>query len=275
MKTRHWIYAIALVLLIALYYAARFSIEQFFHARSDDRALAAIAKSHGGTIGQKVSERVIVRQLPPKLIEFVRVVKETVPSARIDSSSSTTATVNTTVPTVQTGNRLCDQWKRFCFELPGGLLTQRQEIRIATVFVRSADGKVRVAKSDFQEFAPDTHEPIPTTGVELKTDYSFTDEPKSLPPFFHPRAMLGVDHRAAFGGGVELVNLERTRIPIMEKLSGGIIGYLKREKTEGRAGVQVSYRLFETNFLLGGYIGATIPSGALVGGVAASVELTK
>lgn len=275
MKTRLVIYGVALLLLIGLYYAARFSIERFLRGRDQDQALVAAVESLRGVRGRKVSERVIIKELPPRLVEKVRIVKVTVPAAEVTSSGGVTAIIRDTAPSVRQGQRLCDKWKRFCVDLPDGLFERRQELKATIITMKTQDGNVVTALSDFQEFSPDTHEEIPLTGLELKTEYSYVEEKRAEVPIFHLRALAGVDHRLAPGGGIEVLNLERTHLPLLENLTAGIAGYLKREKTDARVVGQLGYRLFKTNFLAHLYGGVTVPSSKAVVGAAVGVELTR
>lgn len=270
LKVSRWVLVAAAVAILLTVVSLKLDFLRNALNRSDDRALIAATQALRGAVGKRVSES---RAVPPTLKDFVAGVKKASPRSRVDSSAIVTVTIEDTAKSVTTETQLCDEHKRFCFDLPGGLLHRRQSLEVATVFVRSHDGTVRVAKSGVREFSPETGKEIPTTGVDVKTNFQFVQEPSPLPAILHIRPLAGIDHRLAPGVGLEIINLERTRKPIIERLTGSVMGYWKNEDKEGRIVGQLGYRVYG-NLTAGPYAGVST-NGATVVGVAATIQIGR
>ena len=273
------VYAVAAVVLTALYWGARYRIAEIARGRAEGVAMEAAARLAHGIVGKRTSERQIEKSLLPDNKEYVKTIRKTISRARVDSAFTATVGISDTAKTVETKTPegttvLCDEYRRFCFELPAGILTRRQLFKMETVFVRSPDGKTRVAHADFFEYNPDTKEVIPTVGVDLKGAYSFVDEKAAAPPIFHPRLLIGVDSHLAPGVGVELLNLERTEKPVLEKVTLSLVGYWDRKTQDGYGVAQFGYRILNSNITIGPYVGAST-KGALVVGAGAAIQVTR
>ncbi len=273
------VYAVTVIVLVALYWGARYRIEKLAHGRAEGEAMKVAARLAKGIVGMRKSSRQIEKSLSADNKKFVKAIQKSAPRARIDSVSTVTATIADTAKTVESRtpeglSRVCDEYGRFCFDLPSGLLTRRQLFKMETVFVRSPDGKTRVAHADFFEYNPDTKELIPSKGVDLKGDYSFVDERAAAPPIFHPRLLAGIDHSLSPGVGVELLNLERTERPVLEKFNLSVVGYWDRKTSEGRGVAQLGYRILNSNLSVGPYVGLST-SGAVVYGAGATLQVTR
>jgi hypothetical protein len=272
---KRWMVIVVVIAVILTVASARLDFFQNALGRSDDRALEAAARTLHGVVGSRVSQRKIVSSLSPALKDFVAGVTKASPRAKVDSAFTATVKVEDTakiVPVARDGRTLmCDEYKRFCFELPSGILTRRQLFRMETVFVRSPDGKTRVAKADFFEYNPDTKEMIPSKGVDLNGDFQFVDEKAELPPIFHLRPVVAVDHRLAFGAGLELLNLERIQRPVLDRLTLSMLGYYKDK--EWRAVGQLGYRVYG-NVTIGPNLGVTT-DGTVVFGAGAAIQVGR
>lgn len=284
MKQRLLLYALILALAFGLYSQVRLRIEKNARGRAEGQAAAAIAKLMGGVVGKRKSEAAIVKTLSSTQKDFVKAVKKASPKAKVDSAITVTATIEDSptgrvVETPGGPKEWRDDYHRFRLEFPetpDGPYTfhRRQSFRLPGVFVRTPDGKTQVANLELFELDPITKEVIPITGAELQAEFTFLDELPDKPPIFKIRALAAVDHRAAFGAGVELLNFERTEKPVLEKVTVSVLGFWDRKTEEGRGVVLVGYRLLNTNFVVGPYVGVST-TGATVFGAGAALQLTR
>jgi hypothetical protein len=242
--------------------------------------LEAVVKyeKFGAVLGQLVSERALVKSLTEKQRALLKAAQKADPGAKAGATAKTTiALEDTTVGHVtQSGGQTecVDEYHRFTgIILSTGecSIKRKQLFSLQQLFIRSTDGKVRIAQSDFKEFDPVTKVVIPSTGIDLKTEYKFADEARPKPPIFKIRPLAGVDHRTAIAAGAELLNLERTEKPVLERLSLGGMGYWK-SGTDPRIAARAGYRLVG-NVSIGGYYGWEIPKLAPVIGADVTVRL--
>lgn len=244
--------------------------------------LEKVARERDGVIGKLLSERELNRQLSADFRAFVDAAKKADSKSRISLISKTTATIADKPPVVMVdvpgGPPECrDEYHRFGVVVrPDGTcaMWRKQLFEMDTLFIRSGDGKTRISKTEFRELDPETRAQIPTTGVDIKGNFTFADEVPPKPPIIHPRLVVGVDHRLSFGAGVELLNLERTERPFIEKLSVSLLGYYDRKSNEGRAAAQLGYRILNSNITVGPYVGVS-SSGGLVFGAGAAIQVTR
>ena len=277
-----------LVLLAALHQgcdAAKHARESKERERIAKVALETTTRELDGAIGREVAEKIInatLRKENKKLSDFVAAIKKADPGAKVDTYSRTTVAIEdrpTGVvirPPEVVNAEWRDDYHRFRYELPNGPFHRKQLFKLEAVFIRSADGKVRVSQSEFWEFDPETRAVIPSTGVDLKGEFQFFEEKAEHKqvPIFHLRALAGVDHRLAPGVGVELLNLERTKKAFFEKATLSLMGFYDRKTSEGRGVAMLGYRLLNTNFVVGPYFGIST-NGTTVVGAGAALQVTR
>ena len=286
MKQRLLLYALIAAVLFGLYSQVRLRIERNARGRAEGQAAVAVAKLLGGVAGKRKSEAAIVRTLSPVQKDFVKAIKKASPKAKVDSALTVAVTITDTptgriVETPGAPKEWQDDYHRFRLEFPekpdGPYIFHRQQsFRLPGVFVRTPDGKTRVAKLELFELDPITKEVIPITGAELQAEaeFTFADELPDKPPIFKIRALAAVDHRLAFGAGVELLNFERTEKPVLEKVTVSVLGFWDRKTNEGRGVALVGYRILNTNFVVGPYVGIST-TGATVFGAGAALQVTR
>ncbi len=269
---------VVLVLVIA---GARIDWGRAARDAAERRALETYAKLAKAHVGKRTSETGVVKTLSPGLQEFVRGAKKAAPHSKVDSAIKVSVSVKDeakgTVTTTVAGQPECvDEYHRFHVIIPstGECSVQRHQLfTFQTVFIRDLTGKTRIAQTEFSEFDPETKEKIPSTGVDLKGEYTFMDEVAGHPPILHLRPVAGLDHRGAYAAGVEFLNLERTEKPILNRVTLSAMGYW-RPKITPRAGVRLGYR-FYGNLTAGAYVGAEFPSTGLVVGADVTVQIGR
>ena len=284
MMKRLKLYGVILLVLLAAYWNIRYRISENARGRAEGQGMMAEAKLLGGIAGKRKSAGAIEKGLSPEQRDFVKAIKKVNPKARVDSAITVSVAIEDTpngriVETPGGPKEWRDDYHRFRLvfpEKPDGYYTfhRRQFFRLPGVFVRSPDGKTRVAKLELFELDPITKEVIPITGAQLQAEFTFADELPDAPGIFHLRALASVDHRLAFGAGVELLNFERTKKPFFEKVTVSLLGYWDRKTDEGRGVVLAGYRLLNTNFVVGPYIGVST-TGTAVFGAGAALQVTR
>jgi len=284
-KFRLLLYAAAALLLVGFYWFTRFRIEQLAHGRAEGQAMSAEAKLRGGIVGRRVSPRELEKGLSPAQRDFVHAIRKVAPHSRIDSRTTAKITIEDSpagkiVETAEGPREWRDDYDRFRLVFPDQpdgpyIFHRRQAIGVDILAIKSVDGKTRVAKVEAWEYNPRTGDVIPSTGLAVGAKLDFVEDKPPAPPILHLRGLAAVDHRIAPGAGAEFINFERTKIPFIENLTLSALGYWKTEKTEGRLVGQLGYRIPSSNVTIGGYLGAALPSGSLVGGAGVAFQVTR
>lgn len=202
--TKHWRLALEGITLAGFVLYGSYLQHQITKTQKQaDKAAAVVAVQEGGIVGKRVGK---VETGNKALAAFVE--KEKVAGAKPIESSNITAEIKDTAKGVATPTSVEDEYGRFHFDLPSGLLTRHQLFKIGSVVVRTQDGKYEFTKNDFREYSPKTGEEIPTTGVAIKGDFQFVEEGPPQPKLFHPRLVALVDSHKSLGVGAEVLNIK-------------------------------------------------------------------
>lgn len=279
MSQRIGYYLAALALLVAVFMYTKSQID--FNARNvaEDKALTYFVKSVNGTVGKKMKERKLLEKLNSERFDkFVAGAKKAAPGVKADSSLVATFTIQDTTKAKDASPvTVCDEYDRFCIEsLANGnkILTRNQSLKFQGVFLKSLDGKIRVADMELQEFRPGTTEMIPSTGIKAKYEFNYVEEQKPAPPILHLRPLVSVNHMGQAGAGLEFLNFERTEKPILDKITLSVNGYWDNKAKTVTPAVVLGYRVFNSNVTVGSGVGIKNNGDLLYIG-AASIQLGR
>jgi hypothetical protein len=170
---------------------------------------------------------------------------------------------------------LADHYNRWTIRADG-TMDRNESFSYDAAFVTSPDGTARVVKERFVE-----HDPV--TGLAIldeqaprfETHFSFAPEEKPAVAALHPRVVAAADMALRFGGGIQFLNGERLRWPIINKLNVSAIALYDKAAKSGTGALALGYRLGKTNFSVGPYYGITLPGGATSIGLAGTLEVTR
>jgi hypothetical protein len=224
----------------------------------------------GGVQGTLIKER--AARLTPEQQKFVGQIRKADPKATIDTVSQTKIEVAdtakgtaTTPPGSPCPTSVADEYGRFRFDLPSGLLHRQQEFTLDLVTVRGVDGSYRVQSAEFREWKPGTKTEIPTTGVKATTNFQFVEEQKPGPGRFHLWGVAAVDHRAAPGGGVQIEPLDH--------LTASVLGFYSPKDKDFRGALHLGWRPGKWALTVGPYIALSTKGTGLVYGGAATIRV--
>ena len=227
--------------------------------------VAALTIELGGVNGELVKERSL--RLTPKQKTFVTAIKKADKGATVSSVSTTEITIKDTAPGVVTETHVEDRHGRFRFDLPSGLLHREQRFTLDTVAIRGRDGSYRVQQTEFREFSPKTGEEIPSTGVNLKAHFEFAEEAIPGPGPWHPRIVAGVGFPFGVGAGVQFNPYK--------KFTVGAIALYQPDPKAAVGALTLGWRPLNSTLSVGPYAGISTRGGAFVGGVLATIELSR
>lgn len=243
------------------------------HAQTAETELAklkveAVVAQYEAVQGTLIKERQAASRLTPKLAAFVGAIKKADPKARVDAVSTMTIAIKDEAsPSTIAETYVEDAHHRFRFDLPSGLLHRSQKFKLDAVTVRDTDGTYRLMKTDFREYDPKTGEEIPSVGVEIEPSLYFSDAKVDGPGPWHLRGIAAIAYPFGVGGGIEVNPWKKLCLDVL-------LLYQPNEKAVVGA-VGVEYRLFDSTIAVGPYVGVTSHGGSIVGGVVATIEVTR
>lgn len=266
--------ALALVVLIVLYVLLQVSRAR--ERKAAAALLEATARELGGVVADNVSKAALIRQMTEEQKIFAAALAKK--GGRPDSVTKTVVEFRDRIPVTEaTPGTWTDPHNRFSLNLSAGVLDRHQKFTFSAVVVRSADGKSRVMKQDFQELDPVSGAPITDEAKpELSTSFSFVEEAAeaSRRPYWGAWPVAGIDFAGRPIAGARVLDLERTGRPILKDLGLGVLAGYDAKDSSGIFAGFLGYRILGSNIELVGYYGLTT-RGAAVGSVGVVFEIAR
>jgi hypothetical protein len=259
------ILALAVIVLI-------FDIYKRRELAKADAAVAEAAKEVGAVRAQLVSAKQLIAELQKSKIAGVgKIIKAgAVPTTHATVTESIKDTAKGTEKT-EAGSpcpiEWSDEYHRFHVDLSTGLLTRQQLFTLQLVVFRDASGNQQFTKSVLTEYDPQTKQDLPASGIALGVHVEVNDEKPPGPSRWHLRGVAAVDYRGAFGVG--------TYVEPFQHITVGLLGLYSAKDKDFRAAAFAGYRPWDWTVSFGPYLGISTHAGTLVGGVAATIQVTR
>lgn len=199
----------------------------------------------------------------------------------VASTQHTTATIHDTVPAAHdvVAGEWHDEYHRFHLNIPTGILTRDQLFTYDAAVAIGPDGSTRVLKESFEELDPTTRLVVPGPSPRLESHLSFAKDLGPAVPVFHPRVVAAIGLTGAPGGGVELLNLERLKAPVLSNLNLSALALYDAKNSDAQVGGMLGYRLrfpfFDSNISVGPSLMYSLKRGTTSVGAAVTIEVTR
>ncbi len=222
-----------------------------------DQAFAAKAASEGWVQAKEASWKAISDGLNRENLDLgmeIERLRRSDPSVQPISHAKATVTIADTAKGVSEGSVLTpaycpeavsDEYGRFRFTIPKSdaetpFLTRKQQFVFDVVVLKRLNGSAEFAKAELREYKPGA-EPspatlIPASGVDAKLNMELASEAPPPVKMLHPRLVFAFDHRAALGGGIEVLNFK-------DRANLGLLGFYDRKANKADLAIFGGYRL--------------------------------